>query len=91
MKSRESTFSDGRIPTEVISYSGYRGEEAPCSFQLMGREIEIEEIIERWVEEDALNRKRKRCFKVRGKDGSLYTLAYEEETMGWFVWGDKLE
>ncbi len=87
MKRRESTLPNERMRTKVISYSGYRGEETPRSFQLRGGEIEIDEVIERWLEEDALTRGRKRCFKVRGKDGSLYTLAYEEETMGWFVWG----
>ncbi|MEW6409565.1 MAG: hypothetical protein AB1488_05570 [Nitrospirota bacterium] len=54
---------------EVISYSGYRGEESPKAFILHGESIEVIEILKMWIEESSETRESKRFFKVRGSDG----------------------
>jgi hypothetical protein len=40
----------------VIAYSGYRGEETPKTFFLHGKQIEVVEILSRWIEEGSINR-----------------------------------
>lgn len=73
---------DQRI--HVISYAGYRGEEAPRRFLLLGLEIRVVDILERWVAEDLPDRGVKRYFRVRGAEGKTYRLYYHEEKMEWF-------
>jgi len=34
----------------VIAYSGYRGEETPKKFTYHGKQIEVVEILSRWIE-----------------------------------------
>lgn len=36
---------------EVVSYSGYKGEEYPRSFVIDGKKIEVIEIMRMWIEE----------------------------------------
>jgi hypothetical protein len=69
----------------VIAYSGYRGEERPRIFTLHDEEIEIVEILSRWIEEDIKNKTRKRFFKVKGLDGYRYNIYYDEKTKEWFL------
>ena len=70
---------------EVIAYAGYRDEEEPRFFLFQGKKICVEHIGERWVEEGP-DRRRRRFFKVRGREG-LYTLCYDEESRGWYLSG----
>jgi hypothetical protein len=72
---------------EVMSYSGYRGEETPRSFTARCGTIEITEILDRWIEEDMNNRTRKRFFKVKGRNSYIYKIYMEEETQAWFIQG----
>ncbi len=76
---------DERI--EVKSYSGYRSDEAPRSFILGDREIEVASIIDRWTEEGSRDGIRRRFFKVRGSDGLIHKLFLNEVTGEWFVRG----
>ncbi|MBM4136084.1 MAG: hypothetical protein FJ241_04545 [Nitrospira sp.] len=69
---------------EVISYSGYKGEESPRSISIDGEKIEIIEILKMWIEEDA-GRVRKRFFRVKGSDRYIHTLYYDEKLMNWFL------
>ena len=69
---------------EVITYSGYRGEETPRIIFLHEKKIEVLEILKMWTEEGEKDRKRKRVFKVKGSDGMIYTVHYDEKFMDWF-------
>ena len=74
---------------KVIAYSGYRGEETPRIILIHGERIEVIEILSRWVEERSKNRTRKRFYRVRGNDGLIHRIYYDERAMEWFyVEGD---
>jgi hypothetical protein len=61
----------------VECYAGYRGEETPRRFELGGRVVELERVLERWLEPD------RRWFKVRARDGSTHVLCQDRVTGGW--------
>ncbi len=63
---------------EVECYAGYRGEETPRRFRLGDRQIEIVDVVDRWLTPDY------RYFKVRDAQGALYTLRND-------VMGDRWE
>jgi hypothetical protein len=74
---------------EVIAYSGYRGEETPRIILLHSERIEVIEILSQWVEERSKNRTRKRFYQVRGNDGFVHRIYYDERAMEWYyVEGD---
>ena len=55
-------------PIKVACYAGYRGEEKPVRFYLGERLIEVEHILDRWIDPGH------RYFKVKGDDGGIYIL-----------------
>jgi len=67
------------IPVSVECYAGYRGEQEPRRFQFRDRQIEVQEILDRWLDPDH------RYFKVRGDDGSTYLLRHDVGTESWQV------
>jgi len=69
---------------KVIAYSGYRGEETPRTILLHGERIEVFEILSQWIEEKSDDRSRKRFYKIKGSDGVLHMLYYDEKAMEWF-------
>jgi hypothetical protein len=69
----------------VKTYDGYRSGERPCSFVLGGEKIVVAEIVSRWVEEGAEDRRQKRFFRVKGDDGFTYLLSHIELTGEWFL------
>jgi hypothetical protein len=68
----------------VITYAGYRGEEAPRAFFLGGVRIDVMSVLDARVEEEAGTRARLRLFVVKGGDGRTHTLAHDEERDLWF-------
>ena len=62
---------------DVQCYSGYRGEETPRRFQIGSREIEIVDVIDRWLGPDY------RYFKVRGDDSGVYILRHDVASQRW--------
>ena len=68
----------------VMAYSGYRGEETPRAFMLGGKRIDVVEIQERWIEEGIGDRATKRFFKVKGSDGGIHKIFYDEKTAQWY-------
>jgi hypothetical protein len=74
---------EGRI--EVIAYSGYRGEETPRTILFRQKRIEVIEILKQWLEERSDDREIRRFYRVKGRDGDLYTIYYDEKSMGWFL------
>ena len=69
---------------EVIAYSGFRGEETPREFILRGKRIKIVEIQDRWVEEGLGDRATKRFFEVKGSDGGIHKIFYDEKRSEWY-------
>jgi len=74
--------SEQRI--EVIAYSGYRGEETPRTILFRGKRVEVIEILNQWIEERSDDRTRKRFYQVKGNDGFLHRIYYDERVMEWF-------
>ena len=70
-------MAEARIDIKVSCYAGYRGEETPQRFFLKDRQIEVIEILDRWLAPDH------RYFKVRGDDGALYILRHDISTDQW--------
>ncbi len=63
--------------TSVECYAGYRGEEEPRRFVYAGRNLEIVEILDRWLDPNH------RYFKVRADDGDVYILRHDVNSGGW--------
>jgi hypothetical protein len=75
------------VRINVTSYAGYRGEEMPRSFMIDSRSIEVEEVARMWTEEDRITRRKKRFFRVKGRDSHRYVLYNDEESMAWYLTG----
>ena len=69
---------------EVLSYAGRKGYERPTSFILRGLRIDVDEILEHWIEEGFQDRVRKRYFRVKGSDGNTHRIYYDETVLEWF-------
>ncbi len=65
------------LEVRVECYAGYRGEETPRCFFLEKRRIEVREVLDRWLAPDH------RYFKLRGADGAVYILRYDEAAGYW--------
>ncbi len=76
---------------EVITYSGYRGEQVPRGFLLHEKRVEVMEVLDMWIEEDFTSKVRKRFFKVKGNDGDTHQIYYDEKTLTWFYVQKKKE
>ncbi|HUI67532.1 MAG TPA: hypothetical protein VL087_04940 [Nitrospirota bacterium] len=76
---------------EVITYSGYRGEEVPRAFRLHEKRVELVEMLDTWIEEDFASKVRKRYFKGRGNDGDTHQIYYNEKSLAWFYVQKKQE
>ncbi len=71
---REEVDADA---VRVECYAGHRAEEAPRHFFIGKREIGVVEIIDRWLDPAHSH------FKVRGDDGGIYILRYEQGSDSW--------
>ena len=69
---------------KVVAYSGYRGEETPRTILLHGTSIEVTEILNQWIEETLDDRTTKRFYQIKGDDGVVRRIYYNEKTMEWF-------
>lgn len=69
---------------DVIAYSDRKGDERPVTFILRGLRIDIVEISDHWIEEGLQDRVRKRFFRVKGRDGTVHRIYYDEEKAQWF-------
>lgn len=68
---------------EVVAYSGYREEETPRTILFHGEKIEVMEILRQWIEEKSDDRSRRRFFRIRGSDGKIHKIYYDEKGMEW--------
>ena len=62
---------------EVECHAGYRGGETPRRFRLGERQVEIAEVVDRWLAPDH------RYFKVRDTQGDLYILRNDIASDQW--------
>ena len=69
---------------DVISYSGRTGDERPVTFILRGLRIDVAVILDHWIEEGSEDRVRKRYFRVKGSDGNIHRIYYDEKILEWF-------
>ncbi len=65
------------VSVRVECYAGYRGEETPRRFSFGERQVEVDEVVDRWLSPDH------RYFKVRGDDGGVYVLRYDAVSGRW--------
>jgi hypothetical protein len=61
----------------VESYSGFKADERPVRFQLGERWFEVQEVVDRWYDPDAI------YFRVRAGDGATYILRHSESDDVW--------
>jgi hypothetical protein len=66
-----------KCEVRVECYAGHRAEESPHRFSLGKRNIEVNEIIDRWLDPSHS------YFKVRGDDGCIYILRYDRNSDSW--------
>jgi hypothetical protein len=62
---------------EVKTYSGYKADERPASFELDGRAYQVEDVLDRWYGPDY------EYFKVRAGDGNTYILRHDLGDDSW--------
>jgi hypothetical protein len=65
------------LAVDVECYAGYRGEETPRRFRLGTRQIEIAEVVDRWLAPAH------RYFKVHDRDGDFYILRQDVASTRW--------
>lgn len=69
---------DSRLKVIHVScYSGYKADERPISFTLLGRELMVEEIIDRWYGPN------NSFFKVLANDSRVYLIKYDQDEDQW--------
>ena len=61
----------------VECYAGYRGEETPRRLHLGEQDVELVEVLDRWLSPEH------RYFKCRGDDDAIYILRHDEMTDRW--------
>ena len=69
---------------DVVSYSGSKGDERPLTFVHQEFRIDVLEILDQWVEERLGDKVRKRYFRVKGSDGNIHRLYYDENILQWY-------
>lgn len=65
------------MKVSVECYSGYRGEETPRRFWIGERQLEIKEVLDRWLAPEH------RYFKVMAEDNSVYILRHDSQCYTW--------
>ena len=64
-------MSDRRLHVGVSCYAGYRGEETPQRLTFGERQIDVSEVLDRWLDPGH------RYFKLRGDDGGVYLVRHD--------------
>ena len=65
------------MKVQVERCAGHLGIEMPVRFRLDAREVEIVEIDDQWYGPDYC------YFKIKGNDGNLYILRFDESRVAW--------
>ena len=62
---------------KVKCYAGYRGEEAPQIISFGSRNVEVKEILDRWLDPAY------RYFKILGDDKGIYIIRHNMDSWIW--------
>lgn len=74
------------IPVIVSSYSGYRADEYPKSFEYNGRKIMISAITDRWYQgENDPEFPPSDYFRVESHEGDSYLLKHDLKADMWYI------
>ena len=65
------------MQVQVEHCAGHLGVEMPVRFRFDGREVEIVETVDQWYGPDYC------YFKIKGNDGNLYILRFDEGCAEW--------
>ncbi len=65
------------MPVQVERCAGHLGVEMPVRFRIDAREVEIVENVDQWFGPDYC------YFKIKGNDGNLYILRFDEGRAEW--------
>ncbi len=57
----------------------------PRSFVFRNERIEVTQILDMWIEAGLEARSRRRFFKLKGSDGYIYKVYYDEAGLEWFI------
>ena len=68
---------DNRLGIRVECYAGYRGEETPRRLFIGERQIDVVEVLDRWLAPTH------RYFKLRGNDGGVYIVRHDNAADRW--------
>ncbi len=69
---------------EVISYSGRKSDERPVTIILRGLRIDVVKIVDHWIEEEFKERTRRRYYRIKGSDGGMHRIFYDESVLEWY-------
>lgn len=72
-------MDEAGIGIKVSCYPGYRGEHYPLHFDIGERRIEVNKILDRWLDPAH------RYFKVRGDDGGVYIMRHDTRKDNWIL------
>ncbi|MFP3984302.1 MAG: hypothetical protein ACLFV2_11515 [Desulfurivibrionaceae bacterium] len=72
-------MNNDKTGLRVECYAGYKGEETPRRLYLGNREIDVVEVLDRWLDPDH------RYFKLRGSDGDIYLIRHDIPTGLWQI------
>ena len=64
---------------KVTEYSGYKANERPIRFKIRDKELDVEEIIDRWYGQEH------DYFKVRASDNKIYILKWHRGLDVWSI------
>ncbi len=70
---------------KVIEYSGYKVNEKPKQFFYKNRRYIISEIIETYYEKIIEENQNYKVFKIKTKNGEIFTLFYLLHKAEWFI------
>ena len=74
------------IPIQVQCYSGHKADESPRRFLCEGSEVEVEQVLDRWLGAGKDSKEPKAdYFKVVGKDGHDYLLKHDLNSDQWLL------
>lgn len=73
------------VKIRVRAYAGYRGEETPREMTVAEATVGVAVILDRWTGQDRPGGSMKRFFKVRGNDGLVRTIFFDEQEGAWFL------
>ena len=65
------------LKISVECYAGHRGDESPRRFFMGEKQIEVSEILDRWLSPEH------RYFKIRGNDKAVYIIRHDTKTGQW--------